>query len=403
MMKLVLSLLAVAYLLRADFDVQRWESRRLIQVQDGVAVSAIVLDALVYRHSRSRLNDLRIIRADSEVPYQLQAMFGSQEEVELRPTLLNKAVTSRAGVQAVLDLNGHSPHNRLRLITGQKNFKEAVRVEASEDGRDWALVRDDGFIFDISREDRHVSDLTIEYPVSTRRYLRLTVPGWDDPSYLQSVWIVYRRETGAVRDVMATLMPILTNDPKLQTTSLLFDIGFEGLAYDHLELSVGPGMFFRDVEAFVGNDKKQWSFAGGGVVSRTAEREQLSLQIPEQWSRYLKLVISNGDDPPLLATRLTLSGVRRIIKFPSVAAGPYWLYSGNIAAKAPSYDFARITPYTVNGSPAFWGKAESNVQYRAPTAPWTDRHSYTLNAVLIVAVAAMGYISWRFLTNLKAA
>src|SRR5947209_8705378 len=98
MTKLILSLLTVSCLLRADFDVQRWESRRLIQVEKGAAVSTVALDALVYRHSRARLNDLRVIRDGSEIPYQLQTLFGSHEEMELRPTLLNKGMTPRVGV-----------------------------------------------------------------------------------------------------------------------------------------------------------------------------------------------------------------------------------------------------------------------------------------------------------------
>ncbi|MBV9676952.1 MAG: DUF3999 family protein, partial [Acidobacteriaceae bacterium] len=296
MMKLALSLLAVSCSLRADFDVQRWQFRRPIEVKETAAVAAFAVYASVYRDSRARLRDLRIIRAGSETPYQLRTMSGSHEEVELRPTLLNKAVVPQIGLQAVLDLNGHVQHNRLRLVTGQKNFKEAVRVETSDDRRNWALLRNDGLIFDISREDRDVSDLTVEYPVSTRRYLRLTIPGWNDPAYLKSAWLLYRKEVPAVREVMATLTPVVTEVSKAGTSSVLFDLGFEGLPYDRLDISTGPGVFSRNVEVFVSNDRNNWSFAGGGVLLRTAERTQLSIQVPEQWNRYIKLNIFNGDD-----------------------------------------------------------------------------------------------------------
>jgi hypothetical protein len=136
---------------------------------------------------------------------------------------------------------------------------------------------------------------------------------------------------------------------------------------------------------------------------RTTEREQLSVQIPEQWSRYVKLVISNGDNPSLPVGAVTLIGLRRIIKFPSTAEARYWLYSGNAAAKEPSYDFARITPSTANAVVVLLAKPENNTQYQAPTVPWTDRYPYFLNTVLIGAVAVMGYITWRFLMKLKAA
>ncbi|MBV9939963.1 MAG: DUF3999 family protein [Acidobacteriaceae bacterium] len=403
MMKLALSLLAVSCSLRADFDVQRWQFRRPIEVKETAAVAAFAVYASVYRDSRARLRDLRIIRAGSETPYQLRTMSGSHEEVELRPTLLNKAVVPQIGLQAVLDLNGHVQHNRLRLVTGQKNFKEAVRVETSDDRRNWALLRNDGLIFDISREDRDVSDLTVEYPVSTRRYLRLTIPGWNDPAYLKSAWLLYRKEVHAVRDVMATLTPVLTEGSKAGTSSVLFDLGFEDLPYDRLDISTGPGVFSRDVEVFVSNDRNNWFLAGGGVLLRTAERTQLSIQVQEQWSRYIKLNIFNGDDAPLPVQGVTLQGFRRTVQFPATAPGPYWLYLGNAAAKEPSYDFARLTPAVSNAKAVSLGRSESNQQYQAPAMPWTDRYPYLLYAVLIGAVAVMGYITWRFLTKLKTA
>ena len=367
------------------------------------AVSSFAADANVYRGSRARLRDLRIIRAGLETPYRLQVMSGSQEEEELRLMLLNKAAAPHVGVQAVLDLNGYPQHNRVRIATGQKNFKETMRVETSDNGRDWAVVRRDGIIFDIFREDRDVSDLTVEYPTSTRRYVRLTIPGWNDPAYLQSAWLTYRKETGAVRDVMAVLMPIVSEDSKERTTSLLLDAGFEGLPCDRLQIAAGSGMFFRDVEAFISDDAKQWSFAGSGVLVRTAERTQLTVQIPEEWSRYIKLVIFNGDDPPLSIGRVVLSGLRRVVQFPSTTTGAYWLYSGNAAAREPSYDFTRVAPITSDVAAVTLGKTENNPQYQAPALPWTDRYPYFLRAVLIGAVAAMGYITWRFLAKLKAA
>ena len=403
MTKLILSLLAASCLLRADFDVQRWQFRRPIEVGEPAAIAAIILDTDVYRGSRARLRDLRIIRASAETPFQLRTMSGSQEQIELRPMLLNKAVLPQVGLQAVLDLNGHPRHNRLRLVTGQRNFKETVRIEASDDQRDWALLRNDGLIFDISREDRDISDLTVEYPLSTRRYLRLTIPGWNNPAYLQSAWLLYQKEVDAVRDVMTTLTPVASESSKAEANSVLFDAGFEGLPYDRLDVSIGPGMFSRDAEVFVSGDRNSWSFAGAGVLLRTAEHTQLSLQIQEQWSRYIKLVISNGDDPPLPVQRVTLRGFRRIVRFPATATGPYWLYLGNAAAKEPSYDFARLTPTLSDARVVSLGRPQSNEQYQAPALPWTDRYPYLLNAVLVGAVAVMGYITWRFLMKLKAA
>ena len=40
----------------------------------------------------------------------------------------------------------------------------------------------------------------VTYPLSTRRYVRLTIPGWTDAADLESVWLSAYKETGATRD-----------------------------------------------------------------------------------------------------------------------------------------------------------------------------------------------------------
>jgi Protein of unknown function (DUF3999) len=392
-MKLALSLFAAASLLRADFDPQHWQTRTPVVVKQPAPVSAIVIDPAVYRVSRARLRDLRIVRAGAEVPYRVEVLSARHEQIEFQPAILNKTAVPNAGVQAVLDLNGHPAHNRLRITTTQHNFKEAVRIETSDDARNWAVARDDGVIFDITTAGRKTSALTVDYPVSTRRYVRVTIPGWRDPADLASAWLTYFKEAAAVRDTVSTLTPSATEDPKTQTTSLVADVGFQGLAYDRLNLALEQGAFSRSVEISTSSDSKAWSLAGQGVVSQ----EQLWIEFPEQWNRYVKVTIFNRDNAPLKVTRLSLSALRRLLRFPSAATGSYWLYSGYPDAKQPSYDFASLAP-----APAVsLGAPEPNPQYRAPTRPWTDRNPHLLNFVLVAAVAIMGFITIRFLRKVR--
>jgi len=405
MIKLVLSLLAAGCLLRADFDPAHWQFRQPVQVQQAAAVSAFVVDSGVYRESLAGLADLRIVRGERdlvEVPYQLEVLSGSREEVELPATLRNKAFVPGEGVQVVLDAGGHAEHNRVRISTSQKNFKQGLRVETSDDSKNWAVVQDDGLIFDVSQADRQVSDLTVEYPASTRRYVRLTIPGWQEPAYLESAWLSHFKESNAVRDVLSTLVPVVEEDDKTRATSFLFDIGFQGLPYDRLDVKAKPGFFARSLEVWTSGDQKAWTLAGEGVLSRTAERERLQIQVPEQWNRYLKLRVFNEDNPPLALERVMLSAPRRVVKFPSTTSGAYWLYAGNHAARQPGYDFGQVIPAKTQAMPVALGAIEANAGYRAMERPWTDRNPWLLNLVLVLAVALMGLVTVRFLMKVKA-
>ena len=396
-------LFAAAFLARGDFNPQDWQTRIPITVKQPGATAAVVAGTAVYKASQAGLKDVRIVRVGVEIPYRLQVLTARQEQIELQPAVLNKTAVPNEGVEAVLALDGHPAHNRLRIATVQRNFKETVRIETSDDGHTWAVARNDGLIFDISRADRHVAELSVDYPVSTRRYVRVTIPGWHNPAYLASAWLTYFAETGAVRDSVASLAPAVTEDAKAQATVLTGDIGFGGLAYDRVELAVAGDAtaFSRRVEVATSGDGKAWLYAGEGTISRTAQQERLSIDFPEQWKRYVRVTVFHGDSAPLKVARIRLSDFRRLIEFPAKAAGEYWLYAGNPKARPTSYDVSGLAANTADAADASFGIAEANPQYRAPERPWTDRNPYVLNFVLIAAVAVMGYMSIRLLRRVR--
>ena len=177
MTKLLLSGLAACSLLLADFSASAWHFRRPLQVPVPAPISEFTVDPTLYRDSAANLDDLRILRNNTETPYVILTLSGSRQTLEPPAAILNKAWLPGTGVQAVLDLKSHAEHNRLRIATPLRNFKEVVRVETSDDAHAWAVVQSSGLIFDVSRDDHAVAESTVSYPTSTRRYVRLTIPG----------------------------------------------------------------------------------------------------------------------------------------------------------------------------------------------------------------------------------
>jgi hypothetical protein len=401
MTKLLFSGIACCSLLIADFNAPAWRYRRPISVTLPSPVSEFTVDAALYRDSAASLDDLRILRDNTETPYILQTLSGSRHLVEPAATLLNKAYVPGSGVQAILDLKGHHEHNRLRIATPLHNFKETVRLETSDDQHNWALVESEGLIFDILREDHSASETTVSYPTSTRRYVRLTIPGWTEPDNLRAVWLSDFAETGATRDAIATLVPTVHEDAKAQTTELTVDLGSPGQPFDHIDLTVDPGLFLRTVEIAATNDLQHWYPTAGGVISRTADGEQLSLETSERTERYLKIIIFNADSAALHFGAVTLSGIRRVVKFSSAQAGAYFVYVGNPSARQPSYDFARVLPESGIAAAAKLGTVSANPLFHLPERPWTDRNPWLLNGALMVAVIAMGFVTIRMLKKIS--
>ncbi len=410
MTKLVLSFAIAAGLLRADFDARNWQTRIAIQVESKRAVSAFVVTPEIYRNSKAELRDVRIINDGKEVSYWIESLSGSQQTIDLQPKLLDKAVTPGVGLHAVLDLGDLSHgspqrHNRLTIVTLQQNFRESVRIETSDDRRAWDMVRADAVIVDVTRADRQVSDFTVEYPESTRRYVRLTVPGWSEPSYLQSAMLTYSKPIPGIRDRLATAAPAVEQDEKGQRTLATIDAGFAGLPFDELELTVRPGIFSRRVEVLTGNDGKEWTYAGQKVISRNGSDQDLSIRIPTSWNRYARLGVSNGDSPPIEIGKVTMIADRRLVHFSSATAGAYWLYLGNANARSPSYDITSIRSVDDSDrerdASASLGRYEANSEYRAPTSGGGG-HSQLLTLLLVAAVVGMGLVTVQMMKRVKA-
>jgi hypothetical protein len=405
MTKLLLSLLAIASLARADFDAPHWRLRKTIGPNANVPLSTIRADAEIFRGSPEHLDDVRIVRNATEIPYILQTLYGHREDREFQPAISNQSTTSE-GIQATLDLGVRAQHNRVRIATRRVNFKQRVRIETSDDAEHWAVARDDGFIFDFSEGDRHAAVLTVEYPLSTRRYVRITIMGWTNPTDLTSAWLTYRSGTNGVRDVLANVTPAVVENAKEQDSVWTADIGFAGVPHDQVQVDVEPGLFYRSVEIESSRDAKAWLYVGQGTISRTAGQESLSLSFPEQWERYLRVRVHNGDSAPVKVRQFAFSAYRRVLKFPTNAAGQYWIYYGNPDAKRPSYDLAQVMPVGVQVVDASLGAEGLNPAYRPPVEPqkpWSDRHPQVLYAVLGLAVLGMGYLAVRFLLKVRPA
>ena len=196
MKHLLSGVLLTSGVLYGAFDPSVWASRRQIKTVQA-PFDVLTLDASVYGSSEAQLNDLRLLRSNNEIPYVLRALSGGREETRTRPPLIDRVAIPGLGTQAVVDIGVGTPHNRLTIETHRTNFRQRVRIEASDDRNNWGMIRSNGTIFDISTPDQHVSDLSVSYPESTRRYLRLTIEGWSDPEALQSVSMSFVRESEA--------------------------------------------------------------------------------------------------------------------------------------------------------------------------------------------------------------
>ena len=408
MTKRLLSLLLLSVPAIPALDTARWKVQSAIQVPEGSAgIAAVKLTREVYVQSRADLGDLRVVRRGEEVPYLIDARRGTVEFREIATPVINQSVAPGRGLQLTLDLGSHFKHSRIRLSTSETNFKQKVRIETGEDGRSWSIARQDGYIFDFSQGDRHMALLTVDYPASTMRYVRVTVYGWMKTDAVRQVWAAYRNELPAERHVMDSIVPQRSEDPKTKSSLLLIDLKQAGVPYDHVRLESESAHYYRAAELETSKDGEEWRFAATGTIYQTASEPSTGLTFGERRERYLRLRIFNGDDKPIPVQRVVVEATVRLLKFAlGAGAEQFYLFTGNPDAKAPSYDFAALLAREAPQPEiraALLAPAD-NPGYRPPpppVKPWSERYPQLLYGTLAIAILVMGYVTVRFLLKVK--
>lgn len=392
-------LAVVAVLASAAFAPSAWRFRQQIPAGSESTISVVPLSAAVYRAARADLADLRVVHDGREVPYILDRLSAREEDREIPAEIVDKSISGGA-LQLTLAARHGDRHNRVRIATPRTNFRQPVTVETSDDNRTWSMVRDDAELFDFTEKGHTASLLSVDYPASTRPYVRLTIAGWRDLDAVSRAWLHFTQKTPAVRITLADLSPKIAQDAGTQSTLLTLDPG-AALPCSRLEFEIATPRFSRAVKVESSPDGKAWSLVVGGVLTRMENGSPAALEFPELHERYLRIRVFNRDDQPLDIQRVRMLADERLVKFESAGGGNWWLYYGNPEAKAPEYDLAAVLPHDTAAAVVLKaGSEQTNPDYRPPPPverPWTERHPIILYVTLGLAVVVLGAVTIRFL------
>jgi hypothetical protein len=366
-----------------------------------------VIDDAIMQHSLhdDDLGDLRLYSGQAELPYALTVERGAlhQESRELR---VLQPATVAGKTQFILDMAGLAEYDHVELKLGATNFVAHARVEGNDDlhAPRWADLGGT-IVYDLSRE-RLGGNSTLRLPLTTYKYLRITIDGAVKPTDVKSASASVRQEEKAVwRDVGG----ITSKEQRGKDTVLTFTLP-EHVPIERVSFAIDPAQpnFRRAIE--IENDKKEW--LGSGELSRVhivrlgqkIDSECTDIGLRLTGPATVKVVIHNGDDPPLRISSARLRQFERRIYFnpDPQSSSPVLLYYGDKKLGAPEYDYAKLFQKNPNASAASWGEERANPDFseRPDDRPWSDRHPAVLWIAIIAAVLALGIMAIR---SLKAA
>jgi hypothetical protein len=387
-----LFILVAAGALAQDSDATKYFAKtRKVQATPG-RVNYILLDAPVFQGSQSGLNDLRLYATGSEIPFALRSAAAKVRRDFSSVRLLNKGRTTD-GVRFLLDIP-ELEYDRIRLEIGAHDFIARARVKGGDSNSSPWTDLGEFTLFDFTREQLGENQ-TIQLKTPVRfRFLEVTIAPPITPDDVDSASVADWQQEDA--RYMEAFAPV---SPHPGTKQSIFEFaGDRRVPVDKLHFDVDPAEvnFNRQVSVICDN-YNAWSGSLSRVrlerKGRRIESEELDLYPSAQCDRY-KVIVANGDDPPLRGLKLHSFMVERRIYFDPRGNSDIAFYYGDKKVGSPVYDFDKFftEPDPGKAVQADMGPEALNPNYaqRPDERPWTEQHPWVMWTALIAAVLALG-------------
>jgi hypothetical protein len=398
------SKLLALVLLSATASIAYFKYQRPVQLS-GTGQRYVTIDDSVWSHARPDLGDLRLYNGQTELAYALLTEHGSQQHEHNEVSVLQQSVVG-GKTQFLIDMSSVAEYDHVDLRLGARDFVAHFRVEGQDDlhGTQWATLGD-SILYDLSRE--HLgNNFMLRLPRSTYKYLRVTVDGPVKPSdILGAISELHEDRKPVWRNVNNT--PALKQDGK--DTVLTFTVP-ANVPLEKINFAVDAAQpnFRRSVEI---RDDKDNILSTGEIsrihMVRAGQRivsEDDEVDFSEIGQKQLKVVIHNGDDPPLKMTSASLEQIERRLYFDAPAQGQLTLYYGDEKLDRPEYDYAKLFLASRDALAAQLGSEMQNAAYtgRPDDRPWSERHPAVLWIAIIAAVLVLGALALRSMRTVAA-
>ncbi|HZE25549.1 MAG TPA: DUF3999 family protein [Blattabacteriaceae bacterium] len=413
-----LSAILLAMVIFAGPAIPYFKYQRPVQTQPG-GQQFLAVDEQTWKNARRDLGDLRLYNGQQEVPYALVVKRGSRENDSKEVSVLQQSLVG-GQTQFLIDMTGVAEYDHIDLKLATKNFVAHARVEGQEGlhGKDWALLGE-SILYDLSKENLGGNSV-LRLPLSTYKYLRVTIDGPVKPADIVGASSEFRQEQKAVwRNVggaptMAEMpMSAARNDSSRRNgkATVLTFAAPENVPVNRLTFDIDPAQpnFRRSVQ--VTGDKDD--YIGSGEIDRVhmvrsgqkIDTDDYDVSFSAVGHKTIKVIIDNGDDPPLKIKSARLQQLEHRLYFDAPASGALTLYYGDEKLDPPVYDYAKLFLLAKDAAPAQLGAEQANAAYtgRPDERPWTERHPAVLWIAIVAAVLVLGAIALRSMKSAVAA
>jgi hypothetical protein len=374
---------------------------RELHIDQPAQQNFFIIDEELWNHSRPDLGDLRLYDGDSPVQYSMSEQRAGTSSEEVEAKILNLGSVS-GHTEFDLDAEGLATYDRIRLRLDAKDFVITASVTGSNTlGQGPSTELSPSTLYDFTTE--HLgSNSVLKLPPSSFRYLHIKLSGAIRPQQVKSAAISNLREHEASWTKIGSCA---APQQKPRMTVIVCDVPPK-VPLNRILFQVAPAQvnFLRTVSV----ENTKGIQEGSGEITRVRVNRAGTLVINEQLAINLAgtpgqliLSIENGENPPLAILGAQPLSLERRVYFDPQGKTSVHLYYGDEKLSAPVYDYARFFHLEASPAQAQLGSGAHNPQYtgRPDDRPWSERHTWILWAVMILAVIALALLAIRGLRS----
>ncbi|MDB5283881.1 MAG: hypothetical protein JWO06_2956 [Bacteroidota bacterium] len=341
---LILFVLCCSFIQLKDFNFTR--------EIDGITDTwhKIVLPNGIFGKASQDLSDLRIIgfteQNDTiEAPYILRQNNEQITEHKIEFKIIN-TTHNKEGYFYTFQMEEQKEVNKIILNFNLHNFDWQIRLEGSENQKEWFTVLENYRVLSISNGVSNYSFTTLNFPDAKYHYYRLFVPSKINPDLNTADITEQKIVAGSFRN--CAIKSLNTKNDKAQKQTIVdIDLG-SSLPVSHIKIRVKDTFdFYRPVTIQYCSDsfktptgyKYYYTNLSSSVISSLEENE---LKFRSTTTNKLRILINNYDNEPLaLDTFSVRQNVYELLaRFTKPAK--YFLVYGNSGIGRPDYDIDKF-------------------------------------------------------------
>lgn len=378
-----------------------WSYRRKLEMVQESTWHFVTVPSDMFSKISPSFNDLRLFNIGKdtiEIPYivRIQETETTSESATL--PVLNES--RKDGDYYITFINSGKTLNQLSLQFEESNYFATVKIQGSQNNRQWFDIADGQKIFSVNNAYESYTYNQLVFPASNYDYFRVTIQSQTELNFIRGGFQRQTTTAGNYRTINHR-HTVRHNKKSKQT---IIDVTFDHLQpVSKIALAIPSSSdYYRSASVEIMRDsvktEKGWieNFQNvyNGYVTSIHPNE---IEFDYQLAAAARIVINNLDNVPLEISNIKVEGpVVELVA--SLSPGDIFLYYGNASANKPLYDLEHFTqniPTILNAAPL--GKEEHLLEDREQPSGLLESKAM-LYVLMIVVIVVLGFFTLRMMS-----